>query len=120
MSNQAEGMFVLAARGGGQGAVDIAVLVHMGILHTESLHLFHQLAGQIKLPLGRGMGAGGLVRGGVDPDIIQKPFISAHRAHSFDSMMYTPKWFYHTLFSDFLQLFLHHSHGKMNLQAMNE
>ena len=56
------------------------------------------------------------------PDIIQKPFISAHKAHSFYvSVMYTTTCsFYHTLFSDFLQLFLQHLHGNMRPHAKDE
>ena len=122
VGNEPQCVLVLAARGGGQGAVDVAVLVHMGILHAKSLHLLHQLAGKVELPLGGGVSAGGLVRGGVHPDIIQKPFISAHKAHSFYvSVMYTTtRSFYHTLFSDFLQLFLQHLHGNMRPHAKDE
>ena len=81
--DQAQGMLVFAARGGGQSAVDIAVLVHTGILQAKCFHLLHQLTGEVELPRRRRMGAGVFVRGGVHPDIVQKPFISAHKAHSF-------------------------------------
>ena len=122
VGDEPQRVLVLAARGGGQSAVDVAVLVHMGILHAKSLHLLHQLAGKVELPLGGGVSAGGLVRGGVHPDIIQKPFISAHKAHSFYvSVMYTTTCsFYHTLFSDFLQLFSQHLHENMRPHAKDE
>ena len=108
-------MFVLTAGRGRQGAIDVAVLVHMGILHAKGLHLLHQLAGKVKLPFSGRVRTGVFVRGGMHPDIIQKPFISAHKAHSFYiSVMYTSQFLYHTLFSDNLQLFCAHSYGKMN------
>ena len=106
---------ILTAGRGRQGAIDVAVLVYMGILHAEGLHLLHQLAGKVKLPFSGRVRTGVFVRGGMHPDIIQKPFISAHKAHSFYiSVMYTSQFLYHTLFSDNLQLFCAHSYGKMN------
>ena len=83
MGDQSKGGLVLAARGGGQGTVDVAMLVHPGILDAKALHFLHKLTGKVKFPLGRGVGTGVLVRGGVDPDIIQKTFIGTHRTRSF-------------------------------------
>ena len=80
------GLF-LAAGGGGQGAVDVAVLVHTGILYAQSLQLLHQLVSQIKLPRSGRMGTGLRVRGGVDLDVIKQSFIGAHnKAHSFNNI----------------------------------
>ena len=80
------GLF-LAAGGGGQGTVDVAVLVHPGILHAQSLQFLHQLVSQIKLPRSGRMGAGLRVRGGVDLDVIKQSFIGAHnKAHSFNNI----------------------------------
>ena len=41
VGDQAQGRLVLTAGGGGDAAVDIAVLVYPGILDAQSLHLFH-------------------------------------------------------------------------------
>ena len=87
VGDQAQCGLFLAAGGGGQGTVDVAVLVHMGILHAQSLQFLHQLVSQIKLPRSGRMGTGLRVRGGVDPDVIKQSFIGAHnKAHSFSSI----------------------------------
>ena len=87
VGDQAQCGLFLAAGGGGQGTVDVAVLVHMGILHAQSLQFLHQLVSQIKLPRSGRMGTGLRVRGGVDPDVIKQSFIGAHnKAHSFNNI----------------------------------
>ena len=69
VGNEAQRGQLLAAGGGGQGAVDVAVLVHPGILNAEGFHFLHEDAGQVKLPLRRRVGAGFGVRGGVHPGV---------------------------------------------------
>ena len=87
VGNQTQRGLFLAAGGGGQGTVDVAVLVHPGILHAQSLQFLHQLVSQIKLPRSGRMGAGLRVRGGVDLDVIKQSFIGAHnKAHSFNNI----------------------------------
>ena len=87
VGNQTQCGLFLAAGGGGQGTVDVAVFVHPGILHAQSLQLLHQLVSQIKLPRSGRMGAGLRVRGGVDLDVIKQSFIGAHnKAHSFNNI----------------------------------
>ena len=58
VGDEAQCGLVFAAGSGGQAAVDVAVLVHTGILHAQSLELLHQLVGQVKFP------GGGRVRTG--------------------------------------------------------
>jgi len=58
VGDEAQCGLVLAAGSGRQAAVDVAVLVHTGILHAQSLELLHQLVGQVKFP------GGGRVRTG--------------------------------------------------------
>ena len=82
VGDEAQCGLVLAAGSGGQAAVDVAVLVHTGILHAQSLELLHQLVGQVKFPGGGRVRTGFGIRGGVHPDIIQKSFISAHKRHT--------------------------------------
>ena len=90
VGNQAQGRLVLTAGGGGDAAVDIAVLVYPGIFDAQSLHLFHQLAGQVKLPLCRGVSAALGVGGSVNADIIQQSLVCTHKNAPllvFDSMI---------------------------------
>src|SRR5699024_8465261 len=63
VGDQAQGGPVLAAGRGGQGAVNIAVLVHGGVLHPQGLEFLHQHPGQIELALGGGVGPGQRVGG---------------------------------------------------------
>ena len=72
------GLF-LAAGGGGQGTVDVAVLVHKGVLNADGLHLFHQKVGEVEFPCGRRMGAGLGVRGGVYFGVFQQSLVSTHK-----------------------------------------
>ena len=71
VGNQTERLGVLAAGGGGQRGVDVAMLVHKGVGKTERLQLIDQLTCQVKLAHRAGMGAGVGVRGGVHLDILQ-------------------------------------------------
>ena len=64
--------------------------VNPGILDAQSLHLFHQLAGQVKLPLCRGVCAALGVGGSVNADIIQQSLVCTHKnapLFVFDSMI---------------------------------
>src|SRR5699024_2340532 len=78
VGDQAQGGPVLAAGRGGQGAVNIAVLVHGGVLHPQGLEFLHQHPGQIELALGGGVGPGQRVGGGVNLNVLQKAFVCAH------------------------------------------
>ena len=69
VGDKAQRRLVLAAGGGGEGAVDVAVLIYKGVLDADGLHILHKDMGQVELPLGRGMGAGIGVRGGVNTGI---------------------------------------------------
>ena len=60
-------------------AVDVAVLVHKGVLDADGLHLFHQQVGEVEFPCGRRMGAGLGVRGGVYFGIFQQSLVSTHK-----------------------------------------
>ena len=116
------GLF-LAAGGGGQRAVDVAVFVHPGVLHAQSLQLLHQLVSQIKLPRSGRMGAGLRVRGGVDPDVIKQSFIGAHnKAHSFSSIQGSQAAIHLLSYPVFrvLTTFFAHLGQKARLQQQNE
>ena len=116
------GLF-LAAGGGGQGAVDVAVFVHPGILHAQSLQFLHQLVSQIKLPRSGRMGAGLRVRGGVDPDVIKQSFIGAHnKAHSFSNIEGSQPVIHLLSYPVFrvLTTFFAHMGQKAPLQQQNE
>ena len=116
------GLF-LAAGGGWQGTVDVAVLVHTGILHAQSLQLLHQLVSQIKLPRSGRMGAGLRIRGGVDLDVIKQSFIGAHnKAHSFSSIQGSQAVIHLLSYPVFrvLTTFFAHMGQKALLQQQNE
>ena len=66
VGDKAEGLGALLPRGGGQGGIDIAMLIHMGIGKTKLFQLLNEDLGQIKLAQRAGMGAAGRVRGRVD------------------------------------------------------
>ena len=70
---------LLAALGGGDAAVDVAVLVHKGVLNADGFHLFHQQVGEVEFPCGRRMGAGLGVRGGVYFGVFQQSLVSTHK-----------------------------------------
>ena len=59
--------------------VDVAVLVHKGVLNADGLHLLHQQVGEVEFPCGRRMGAGLGVRGGVYFGIFQQSLVSTHK-----------------------------------------
>ena len=61
---------LLAAGGGGQGAVDVAVLVHTGVLDAQIFHLLHQHVGEVELAGCGGVGAGFGIRGGIHPGVL--------------------------------------------------
>ena len=69
VGDEAQRRLVLAAGGGGEGAVDVAVLIHKGVLDADGLQILHKDMGQVELPLGRGMGAGIGVGCGVNAGI---------------------------------------------------
>ena len=79
VGDEAQRGLLLAALGGGDAAVDVAVLVHKGVLDADGLHLLHQQVGQIKFPRGRGVGAGFGVRGGIYFGVFQKSLVSTHK-----------------------------------------
>ena len=54
--------------GGGNGPVDEALLVHVGVLDAHLFHQVHDVGPQDFLPRGAGKGAGGLVRASVIGD----------------------------------------------------
>ena len=70
VGDEAQRGLLLAARGGGHGAVDVAVLVHTGVLNAEILHLLHQHVGEVELAGCGGVGAGFGVRGGIHPGVL--------------------------------------------------
>ena len=101
MGDQAQRGLVLAAGGGGQGAVDIAVLVHAGVGDAQLFHLLHQQAGQVELAGGGRMGAGAVAGGGVHPGVSDQAFVCAHEKSSpFQSgkILPTVSVFYYTQF----------------------
>ena len=66
VGDKAEGLSALLPRGGGQGGIDIAMLIYMGIGKTKLFQLLNEDLGQIKLAQRAGVGAAGRVRGRVD------------------------------------------------------
>ena len=84
VGDQAQGGPLLAAGGGGQRAVYIAVLVHHGVLHTQGVEFLHQHPGQVELALGGRMGPRRGVGGSVHFDVLQKAFVCAHGKAPFD------------------------------------
>ena len=79
VGDEAQRGLLLAALGGGDAAVDVAVLVHKGVLDADGLHLLHQQVGQIKFPRGRGVGARFGVRGSIYFGVFQKSLVSTHK-----------------------------------------
>ena len=79
VGDEAQRGLLLAALGGGDAAVDVAVLVHKGVLNADGFHLFHQQVGEVEFPCGRRMGAGLGVRGGVYFGIFQQSLVSTHK-----------------------------------------
>ena len=79
VGDEAQRGLLLAALGGGDAAVDVAVLVHKGVLNADGFHLFHQQVGEVEFPRGRRMGAGLGVRGGVYFGIFQQSLVSTHK-----------------------------------------
>ena len=79
VGDEAQRGLLLAALGGGNAAVDVAVLVHKGVLNADGFHLFHQQVGEVEFPCGRRMGAGLGVRGGVYFGIFQQSLVSTHK-----------------------------------------
>ena len=79
VGDEAQRGLLLVALGGGDAAVDVAVLVHKGVLNADGFHLFHQQVGEVKFPCGRRMGAGLGVRGGVYFGIFQQSLVSTHK-----------------------------------------
>ena len=66
MGDKAEGLGALLPRGSGQGGIDIAMLIHMGIGEAKRFQLLNEDFGQIKLAQRAGMSAAVRVRGRVD------------------------------------------------------
>ena len=69
VGDQADGGHVRVA---GDGAVNIAVFVHPGVLNAHAVHFLHQRGGQRLLLLRGGAGVGCFVRLGVKGHIAQK------------------------------------------------
>ena len=86
VGEEADAGLVLQARRGGQGGVDVAVLVHVHVLRAELVQLPLQDVRKIKLPLGRGGGRAVLNAGGVHLRILDQPLVgslSGHDSRSF-------------------------------------
>ena len=82
MGDEAERGLLLAARRRGQPAVDDAVFVNVDVFKAEGFQLIDEDVRQIVLAHGAGDGGAVRVGGGVDRNIFEQTFVSAHENRS--------------------------------------
>ncbi len=82
VGDKAQDLALIAGDIAGDGAVNIAVLVHAGVLQAQRLHFLHQRRAQHLLLFRAGAGGGIGVGGGVEGYITEQSFVSAHKKRS--------------------------------------
>ena len=82
VGDEAERGLLLAARRRGQPAVDDAVFVNVDVFKAEGFQLIDEDVRQIVLAHGAGDGGAVRVGGGVDRNIFEQTFVSAHENRS--------------------------------------
>ena len=82
VGDEAQRRDVLLTRRGGQDGVDVAQLVHVGVLQPQPGQLVGQIPAQLLLVGGGGDGVGRLTGGGVKGDVFQKTFGHLHGGSS--------------------------------------
>lgn len=82
MGDEAQRRDVLLTRCSGQNGVDVAQLVHVGVLQPQTGQLVGQIPAQLLLVGGGGDGVGRLAGGGVKGDVFQKTFGHLHGGSS--------------------------------------
>lgn len=82
VGDEAQRRDVLLTRRGGQDGVDVAQLVHVGVLQPQPGQLVGQIPAQLLLVGGGGDGVGRLAGGGVKGDVFQKTFGHLHGGSS--------------------------------------
>ena len=63
---------------GGNGAIDVAVLVHPGVSNAQGLHFVHQHTGQRPLVRAGGAGLAGFHGGGLHLNVAQETILHGH------------------------------------------
>ena len=82
MGDKAQNLALITGNVAGDGAVNIAVFIHAGVLQAQRLHFLHQSRTQQRLLFRAGAGGRIGVGGGVEGYIAKQSFVSAHKKRS--------------------------------------